>query len=454
MAAIAKSERGKFIPIVAYYTSDYRRWWFGACACVFRTKHDRELIMTPSPAPQSGIAPVADLWTLCGQLSAGESMQQIEISRSPFRIGRRPDVELSIPNVVVSSLHACVVQIDNAIYLSDYGSTNGTFVNGVKVHEDTLLRDGDWIEIGTVHLRVGLKSQPQNKPQSNHKTVQFELAAQQQGSLALTELLRDRKLEPCFQTIHRLSDRSVHGYEYLARSSVEGVMTPGPMFEVAEALGREVELSMLCRELGASHSVCLPSRQPVFLNTHPSELLLDEVVPQMAQLAMKYPDRELVLEIHECAVMDPRTVRYLQQALRDCGVKLAFDDFGAGVARIRELVSASADYIKFDASLIREVMALSDQRLKLFRSIVSSIGDEGVITVAEGVEDEATICACRELGFDLAQGYALSRPAIMKPAPALPSSELKKAPHSGFSAEKLMSDLEKAATYSPPLGNR
>ncbi|MEP3482515.1 MAG: EAL domain-containing protein [Fuerstiella sp.] len=407
--------------------------------------------MTSIPATRSGIHEAHDLWSLCGQLSAGESMQAIEISRSPFRIGRRPDLELSISNVVVSGLHACVVQRGTAIYLSDYGSTNGTFVNGNKVHEDTLLRDGDWIEIGTVHLRVSLRSQPHIKSQPAHKTVEFELASQQKGSLALTELIRDRKLEPCFQTIHRLNDRSVHGYEYLARSTVEGVLTPGPMFEVAEALGREVELSMLCRELGAAHSVCLPSQQPLFLNTHPSENLLDEVVPQMAQLSERYPARELVLEIHECAIMDPRTVRYLQQALRDCGVKLAFDDFGAGVARIRELVAASADYIKFDASLIREVLTLSDSRLKLFRSIVASIRDEGVITVAEGVEDETMICACRELGFDLAQGYALSRPAIMKPAPALPTSEIRKNYNSNFSAESLMSELESALTYTPQL---
>lgn len=398
--------------------------------------------MTPNPAVHSGMKEAPDVWRLSGQLSAGESMQSIEVSRSPFRIGRRPDLELSISNVVVSSLHACVVQHGSLIYLSDYDSTNGTFVNGIRVYEDTLLRDGDWIEIGTVHLRVGLQRKTHSRQQASHNTVEFESASQQKGSLALTELIRDRQLEPCFQPIHRLSDRAVHGYEYLARSTVERVMTPGPMFEIAEALGREVELSILCRELGAAHSVCLPGQQPVFLNTHPNEKILDEVVPQMAELSTRYPDRELVLEIHECAIMDPRTVRHLHQALRDCGVKLAFDDFGAGVARIRELVSASADYIKFDASLIREVMELSDQRLKLFRSIVASIRDEGVITVAEGVEDETTICACRELGFDLAQGYALSRPAIMKPAPSAPKSEIRKPHHPELSAEKLMSQLE------------
>lgn len=399
--------------------------------------------MTPIPAVYSGMEEAPQIWTFSGQLSAGESMQSVEVCRSPFRIGRRPDLELSIPNVVVSSLHACVVQRGSAVYLSDYDSTNGTFVNGTRIYDDTLLRDGDWIEIGSVHLRVGLKNAPQKASQKgNQKTVQFELASQQKGSLALTELIRDRQLEPCFQPIHRLCDRNVHGYEYLARSTVDGVTTPGQMFEIAEALGREVELSMLCREMGAAHSECLPSKQPLFLNTHPAEHLLDNVVPQMAELSDAYPDRQLVLEIHEYAIMDPRTVRYLQQALSDYGVKLAFDDFGAGVARIRELVSASADYIKFDASLIREVMELSDQRLKLFRSIVCSIREEGVVTVAEGVEDEVTICACRELGFDLAQGYALSRPAIMKPVPPLPKSEIRKLHNPELAAELLMSKLE------------
>lgn len=409
--------------------------------------------MTPIPAVYSGMEEAPRTWTLSGQLSAGESMQSVEICRSPFRIGRRPDLELSISNVVVSSLHACVVQHGPSVYLSDYGSTNGTFVNGTRIYEDTLLRDGDWIEIGTVHLRVGLRHAPEKASRkATQKTVEFELASQQKGSLALTELIRDRKLEPCFQPIHRLSDRDVHGYEYLARSTVDGVTTPGQMFEIAEALGREVELSMLCRELGAAHSECLPSQQPLFLNTHPEEHLLDEVVPQMAELSETYPDRQLVLEIHECAIMDPRTVRYLKQSLSDFGVKLAFDDFGAGVARIRELVSASADYIKFDASLIREVMELSDQRLKLFRTIVGSIRDEGVVTVAEGVEDETTICACRELGFDLAQGYALSRPAIMKPVPPLSKAEIRKPHNPELSADKLMAQLESSlAAVSQPI---
>ena len=67
------------------------------------------------------------------------------------------------------------------------------------------------------------------------------------------------------------------------------------------------------------------------------------------------------------------------------------------------------DYLKIDGSFIRN---LADNVVD--REIVSSINDIGhrlgVRTVAEWVEDEATLCVLRAIGVDYAQGYAIGRP--------------------------------------------
>ena len=89
----------------------------------------------------------------------------------------------------------------------------------------------------------------------------------------------------------------------------------------------------------------------------------------------------------------------------------------AGQARIRELICAPLDYIKFDAALIRDLQDVSREKFALFRSIICGVRSEGAITVAEGVETDLMVQICKDIGFDLVQGYALSRPAIMSPAP-------------------------------------
>ena len=130
--------------------------------------------------------------------------------------------------------------------------------------------------------------------------------------------------------------------------------------------------------------------------------------------------RPLVLEIHEGAITEPGLVRNVRAALHEIDVQLAFDDFGAGQARIRELICAPSDYIKFDAALIHDLQDVSKEQFRLFRSIIQGVREEGAITVAEGVETPQMIELCEQTGFDLVQGYALSRPAIMQ---AIPDSE-------------------------------
>lgn len=356
-------------------------------------------------------------WTLTGCVERDATPQTVRISCSPFKIGRRPDLDLSIGSRVVSSHHAEMITNTGILAIRDLGSTNGTFVNGQRVEGDVLLAEGDWVEIGDVHLRVGLKKSLAKPGPSEQfrKTQLFDAKTAGIAQTGLTKLFATRALGPCFQPIHRIGDRDIHGYEYLARSEVTGVTTPGLMFAAAEAAGREIELSMLCREVGVDHSICLPARMPLFLNTHPSEPMLEAVVPQMKTLRDKFPQRPLVLEIHEGAIMEPGLVRELRAALADFNVQLAYDDFGAGQARIRELICAPSDYIKFDASLVRDLQEISGEQLRLFRSIIQGIRDEGVITVAEGVETEEMITVCEDVGFELVQGYAMSRPAIMYP---------------------------------------
>ena len=90
---------------------------------------------------------------------------------------------------------------------------------------------------------------------------------------------------------------------------------------------------------------------------------------------------------------------------------LAYDDFGAGRARLNELGEAPPDYLKFDIGLIRNIDRAPVRKQKLLEGLVKMAQELGIHAVAEGVESEAEAATCRELGFPMAQGYHFGRPA-------------------------------------------
>jgi EAL domain-containing protein (putative c-di-GMP-specific phosphodiesterase class I) len=360
--------------------------------------------------------PAARSWELVGTCEAGGTPVSTPLNVFPFSIGRARENNLCLPSGVVSSRHAELVEVSGLLFIRDHGSTNGTKVNGQKIRHDTVLGHGDLVEIADtcLHLRLRESGLPGNpKLGFAGKTLNLQNSPAFSGPLSLQKLLKDGNLLPCFQSIHCLKTGEVRGYEYLARCSYPGIETAGQLFEQARMAGREAELSLLCRERAMAFAHRLHAGCPVFLNTHPAESLPTMAVPQLRKLRDAYPDRHIVLEIHEGAITEPALVRSVREELAEVNVRMAFDDFGRGQARIRELITVPADYIKFDSSLIRDLTTISSDQMQFIRTIVENVRKNGTITVAEGVETEEMAQVCREIGFDLVQGFLYNRPTIL-----------------------------------------
>jgi pSer/pThr/pTyr-binding forkhead associated (FHA) protein len=63
-------------------------------------------------------------------------------------IGRAPECAVSIDDEFASNQHSKVYQTEGRYYVEDLGSTNGTYVNGRRIHYPTELRNGDRVKIG------------------------------------------------------------------------------------------------------------------------------------------------------------------------------------------------------------------------------------------------------------------------------------------------------------------
>jgi EAL domain-containing protein (putative c-di-GMP-specific phosphodiesterase class I) len=221
--------------------------------------------------------------------------------------------------------------------------------------------------------------------------------------------MSDCAIVPHFQPIVSLADESVVGYELLARSRLEGLESPAAMFAAAEKLDQEVPLSVLMRRAGILAARHMPGQPRIFVNTHAKEAVTPELLASLSEIRQLAPRQPIVVEFHEAAITDER-MHGLRERLDLLNMQLAFDDFGAGQARLDDLTRFRPDFVKFDIKLIRRIHLAEPERVRMLQALVEMVRDLGAVPLAEGVEEAQEAQACRALGFTLAQGYYFGRP--------------------------------------------
>lgn len=97
----------------------------------------------------------------------------------------------------------------------------------------------------------------------------------------------------------------------------------------------------------------------------------------------------------------------LTHGLRRLGCHIVLSDFGGGFASFSHLRSIHPDAVKISRSLTRD-LATSRSSLALLRAIQEIAVDLGIDTIAEGVNDSATVKLMADLGITWAQGDALA----------------------------------------------
>lgn len=341
------------------------------------------------------------------------------ITRLPCRVGRSKENDLVISNLGLSRFHAVLARdITGQLRLIDENSTNGTFVNRHRVEGYCLLHENDIVHFASAEFKLRLREveqpsvlsfdemytmvMPQNMALSEHfapNEAEFE------------ELIMGHGLSGAAQPIVDARTRQVVGYELLGRANHPRLPnTPIELFCLAEAMNREIDLSSAFRDFGVSRLAPRVRDNTLFVNAHPKEMFGEVFLASLERLRRSAPQTPIVVEINESAVTDVEQLRTFAHRLEQLHIQFAYDDFGAGQARLLELADVPAHFVKFDMSLIRGLHHASPRKRELVRGLVQVVLATGSIPLAEGVESEEEACICVELGFRLIQGYLTGRP--------------------------------------------
>ncbi|MCK9897824.1 EAL domain-containing protein [Frankia sp. AgB32] len=208
-----------------------------------------------------------------------------------------------------------------------------------------------------------------------------------------------------FQPVRDLADGTVLGVEALSRFPGS---SHGPQWWFAAAhnvgLGADLEKAAIRQALRALGH--LPPGVLLGVNASPTTITTELV----ELLVNARPAGHLVIEVTENEQLGDSTLDGNLAALRLGGVRLAIDDLGTGYSSLEHVIRLHPDYIKIDASIIRNI-DVDPVRRAVTSGIVSISRELSEQVIAEGVETASQLRAIIQAGIPYGQGYLLGPPA-------------------------------------------
>ncbi|MBR2077031.1 MAG: EAL domain-containing protein [Exiguobacterium sp.] len=229
----------------------------------------------------------------------------------------------------------------------------------------------------------------------------------------MIEQIQHGTFESHLQPIIFLDSTETFGYETLLRSGAK--ISPGDLFRMANRFGLHSKLNQRARAeaIKVTFEAVAPL-QKTFINFLPSTIYNpDYCLQHTFDIIDRYdlsPDLFIFEVVERAKVHDVNHLQHVFSTYKRRGMKVALDDVGAGFSTIDMLKRLEPDYVKIDRSYISFCDEDAEKRafLRQVRALTHSMG---ITLLAEGVERMEEADVCRELGFDLAQGYFFGKPA-------------------------------------------
>ncbi|MBB3349861.1 bifunctional diguanylate cyclase/phosphodiesterase [Sphingomonas sp. BK069] len=225
------------------------------------------------------------------------------------------------------------------------------------------------------------------------------------------------EVRPFYQPIVHLVDRTVCGFEVLARWQHPrlGLLTPDSFIRLAETTRQITALTRRILTQACSDLADLPSHIRLAINISPTQLMEPDLAASLIAIIQEHgvdPAR-IEIEITEDAVMDDVLLaESVLQTFRNAGMSIALDDFGTGYSSLANLRRLRFDKIKIDQTFVRTLHG-SVESEKLVDAILSLAASFGMAVTAEGIEDEKVAGLLSGKGCTRGQGYLFGRPAAL-----------------------------------------
>jgi diguanylate cyclase (GGDEF)-like protein len=245
-----------------------------------------------------------------------------------------------------------------------------------------------------------------------------------------------------YQPIVDLASGAVVGAEALMRwhRAGHGTILPVAFLPVAEEsgliapIGRWVFDSALSELSAWERAGLVPREFRLWINVSPHQLADPAFAQEVGDMLMRYdvPSSMLGVEVVEDALRDVGATTKVLRELRELGVSVNLDDFGAGYSNLSWLQELPITGIKIDRRFVATLDVAGEVRGAAIVQGLISLGHAlGLLVVAEGIETPAQAVELTAMGCELGQGYHFAYPGSSRQLWAMSADNPTAAPSDG-----------------------
>lgn len=222
----------------------------------------------------------------------------------------------------------------------------------------------------------------------------------------------DLQIISYFQPIINNSTNTIEKYESLVRlvDKDENIVSPYEFINVSKKGRYYARITAVVLE--NSFDALLHTDMDITINISVLDIEKESTREKLFELLDKHKKdaTRIVFELLEDEeVKDFNIIKDFISHVKNIGVKIAIDDFGAGYSNFIRLLEYQPDIIKIDGSLIKNIET-NKLSLSVVKTIVAFAKDQNIKTVAEYVANKNIFNILKDLGVDYSQGFYFAQP--------------------------------------------
>jgi len=295
--------------------------------------------------------------------------------------------------------------IENNTYIAN---DSEVFINatiGIAFGSNFLLNNAD------IAMKLAKKKKKKFLIYEISMNAEHEYEQNLKWSQKIKDAIYNDKIEPLFQPIVNTQTQEVVKYEALIRMVDDNgdYIAPIHFLELAKKNKLYPQLTRIMLNKVFKKFKNLP--YAVTINISVQDILNEMVYKTIIEKLQEYKLGErIVFELIESeGIENFEAVSDFIKEVKSYGAKIAIDDFGTGYSNFEYLMKLKVDYIKIDASMIKDIDTNVKSQL-VTQTILEFAKKMNIETVAEYIHSQNVYNMVKKIGIDYSQGYFFGEP--------------------------------------------
>lgn len=282
------------------------------------------------------------------------------------------------------------------------------FINvtlGIAFGNSLLLNNAD------IALKLAKKKKKRYLIYDSSMNIEHEYEQNLKWTKKIKDAIAEDRIEPLFQPIVNSQTKEIVKYEALMRMVDEDgkYIAPIHFLELAKKNKLYPELTKIM--LNKTFEKFKDAKTQVSINLSVQDILNETVHATILEKLHQYKlGSKVVFELLESEGIEnfDEVIKFIKE-VKETGAKISIDDFGTGYSNFEYLMKLNVDYIKIDASMIKDIDKNKNSQM-VTETIIDFAEKMQIKTVAEFIHSEDVYNMIKKMGITYAQGYYFGEP--------------------------------------------